>query len=126
MLEEQQHALIDQDLDDKKALDEFEELAYDANVPATNEGGLHQDTTTIDNKSMHNNNEDMEKDKNKEAILRPEAIFLHGLDEMSTKDIRTYCNDLPPLEKIEWINDTSCKHLVSPPLFLFSLSLSFS
>ncbi|KAI7850304.1 hypothetical protein BDC45DRAFT_246227 [Circinella umbellata] len=95
LLEEQQRALLDQDLDDEKALYEFEELANDSVLNEEKEP-----TTKI---PMNNDNKEKE-----EAIPRPEAIFLHGLDEMSTKDIRAYCNDLPPLEKIEWINDTSC------------------
>lgn len=40
---------------------------------------------------------------------RPEAILLQGVDEMKTRDIRVYCQDLP-LDKIEWINDTSCMY----------------
>lgn len=43
-----------------------------------------------------------------DSTLRPEAILLQGVDEMKTRDIRVYCQDLP-LDKIEWINDTSCK-----------------
>ncbi|ORY97902.1 hypothetical protein BCR43DRAFT_490532 [Syncephalastrum racemosum] len=38
---------------------------------------------------------------------RPEAILLHGVDDLSTKDIETYCQEHPP-NKIEWINDQSC------------------
>lgn len=43
-----------------------------------------------------------------DSTHRPEAILLQGVDEMKTRDIRVYCQDLP-LDKIEWINDTSCK-----------------
>ncbi|KAK4518368.1 C2 domain-containing protein [Mucor velutinosus] len=42
-----------------------------------------------------------------EALPRPTAIFLHGVDEMSTTDITTYTNS-PLLVKVEWINDSSC------------------
>ncbi|CDH55641.1 predicted protein [Lichtheimia corymbifera JMRC:FSU:9682] len=42
-----------------------------------------------------------------DSTHRPEAILLQGVDEMKTRDIRVYCQDLP-LDKIEWINDTSC------------------
>ncbi|KAG0172316.1 hypothetical protein DFQ28_003575 [Apophysomyces sp. BC1034] len=43
---------------------------------------------------------------------RPNVLFLYGLDEMSTRDIKTYCKGLN-LEQIEWINDSSC-NLVFP------------
>ncbi|GAN05340.1 hypothetical protein MAM1_0088d04810 [Mucor ambiguus] len=42
-----------------------------------------------------------------EALPRPTAIFLHGVDDMSTADITTYANS-PLLVKVEWINDSSC------------------
>ncbi|CEP13653.1 hypothetical protein [Parasitella parasitica] len=42
-----------------------------------------------------------------EALPRPTAIFLHGVDDMSTADITKY-TDSPLLVKIEWINDSSC------------------
>jgi hypothetical protein len=40
--------------------------------------------------------------------LRPEAVHVHGVDDMSTKDIEGYFSDYQPI-KIEWVNDTSCK-----------------
>lgn len=40
-----------------------------------------------------------------EALPRPTALFLHGVDDMSTKDITSYC---PSLVKVEWINDAAC------------------
>ncbi|KAG2198968.1 hypothetical protein INT47_013152 [Mucor saturninus] len=42
-----------------------------------------------------------------EALPRPTALFLHGVDDMSTKDITSYCNH-PLLQKVEWINDSAC------------------
>ncbi|GAA5806819.1 hypothetical protein MFLAVUS_000167 [Mucor flavus] len=42
-----------------------------------------------------------------EAMVRPTALFLQGVDDMSTKDITAYCNHVA-LEKVEWINDSSC------------------
>ncbi|KAI8081056.1 hypothetical protein BDF21DRAFT_462717 [Thamnidium elegans] len=42
-----------------------------------------------------------------EAMARPTALFLQGVDDMSTKDITAYCNHVA-LEKVEWINDSSC------------------
>ncbi|CAO3641722.1 unnamed protein product [Mucor fragilis] len=42
-----------------------------------------------------------------EALPRPSAIFLHGVDDMSTADITAYANS-PLLTKVEWINDSSC------------------
>jgi hypothetical protein len=42
-----------------------------------------------------------------EALPRRTAIFLHGVDDMSTADITKYANS-PLLMKVEWINDSSC------------------
>ncbi|KAI8638854.1 hypothetical protein BD408DRAFT_9877 [Parasitella parasitica] len=42
-----------------------------------------------------------------EALPRPSAIFLHGVDDMSTADITKY-TDSSLLLKVEWINDSSC------------------
>jgi hypothetical protein len=42
-----------------------------------------------------------------EALPRPTALFLHGVDDMSTADITAYANS-PLVTKIEWINDSSC------------------
>ncbi|KAI8891452.1 hypothetical protein K501DRAFT_166325 [Backusella circina FSU 941] len=42
-----------------------------------------------------------------EGLPRPNAIFLRGVDEMSTSDIKKYC-DSTDLLKVQWINDTSC------------------
>lgn len=42
-----------------------------------------------------------------EALPRRTAIFLHGVDDMSTADITKYA-DSPLLTKVEWINDSSC------------------
>lgn len=45
--------------------------------------------------------------------LRPEAVHLHGVDDMSTQDIKTYFSEYNPI-KIEWVNDTSCKAKFHP------------
>jgi hypothetical protein len=42
-----------------------------------------------------------------EALPRPTALFLHGVDDMSTKEISSYCHHAD-LVKVEWINDSSC------------------
>ncbi|KAL7329541.1 hypothetical protein PS15p_204619 [Mucor circinelloides] len=42
-----------------------------------------------------------------EALPRRTAVFLHGVDNMSTADIIKY-TDSPLLVKVEWINDSSC------------------
>ncbi|XP_038060835.1 nuclear cap-binding protein subunit 3-like [Patiria miniata] len=39
--------------------------------------------------------------------LRLEALFLSGVDEMSTQDVFNYFKDYDP-SSVEWINDTSC------------------
>ncbi|XP_022085690.1 nuclear cap-binding protein subunit 3-like isoform X2 [Acanthaster planci] len=39
--------------------------------------------------------------------VRAEAIFILGVDEMSTQDVFNYFKDYDP-SSIEWINDTSC------------------
>lgn len=42
-----------------------------------------------------------------EALPRPNRIFLHGVDDMSTENITSWCNQ-PNVEKVEWINDSAC------------------
>ncbi|KAI9268130.1 hypothetical protein BDA99DRAFT_504925 [Phascolomyces articulosus] len=87
----------DQQRQDQGPLDEKELSALESTI---------YDTTSAI-ADLEDSIQEQEGKDQKEAMPRPEAIFLHGLDEMSTKDIRAYCNNLP-LEKIEWINDTSC------------------
>ena len=41
------------------------------------------------------------------AEIRPEALFVKGVDEMSTQDVFSYFKEYDP-SFIEWINDTSC------------------
>ena len=45
-----------------------------------------------------------------DAELRPEAVYLHGTDDMSTADVFAYFRVYAP-RNIEWINDSSCKCL---------------
>ena len=40
---------------------------------------------------------------------RDEAVFLHGTNEMNTKDVLNYFTLYGP-SYLEWIDDTSCKH----------------
>ena len=40
--------------------------------------------------------------------VRPDALFVHGVDDMSTKDVFAYFSDFGP-GSIEWIDDTSCE-----------------
>ncbi|XP_077963240.1 nuclear cap-binding protein subunit 3 isoform X2 [Gasterosteus aculeatus] len=51
----------------------------------------------------------MDKDTMKKAIpnLRMEAIYVTGVDDMSTQDIFGYFKEYPPAH-IEWIDDASC------------------
>ncbi|XP_069001798.1 nuclear cap-binding protein subunit 3 [Embiotoca jacksoni] len=51
----------------------------------------------------------LDKDTMKKAIprLRMEAIFVTGVDDMSTQDVFGYFKEYPPAH-IEWIDDTSC------------------
>ncbi|XP_029304549.1 nuclear cap-binding protein subunit 3 [Cottoperca gobio] len=51
----------------------------------------------------------MDKDTMKKAIpsLRMEAIYMTGVDDMSTQDIFGYFKEYPPAH-IEWIDDMSC------------------
>ncbi|KAI7865582.1 hypothetical protein BDF14DRAFT_995340 [Spinellus fusiger] len=44
--------------------------------------------------------------------VRPEALFLKGVDTMSTDDIWEYCAGLS-LVKVEWVNDTCCNLVFS-------------
>ncbi|KAL4647563.1 nuclear cap-binding protein subunit 3 isoform X1 [Arapaima gigas] len=51
----------------------------------------------------------LDRDLMRKAIpkLRPEALHVCGLDEMSTQDVFAYFKEYPPAH-IEWIDDTSC------------------
>ncbi|XP_047463521.1 nuclear cap-binding protein subunit 3 [Mugil cephalus] len=51
----------------------------------------------------------LDKDAMKKAIprLRMEAIYVTGVDDMSTQDVFGYFKEYPPAH-IEWIDDTSC------------------
>lgn len=40
--------------------------------------------------------------------LRLEAVYVTGVDDMSTQDVFGYFKEYPPAH-IEWIDDTSCK-----------------
>lgn len=42
--------------------------------------------------------------------IRSEAIHLHGTNEMSTEDVFDYFSLYGP-SCVEWINDSSCKHI---------------
>lgn len=53
--------------------------------------------------------------------LRLEAIYMMGVDDMSTQEIFRYFKEYPPAH-IEWINDTSCKFLLR---YINSQSLTF-
>jgi len=48
-------------------------------------------------------------DKADPEDIRPEAVHIRGVDNLSTDDIKLYLNQLFPEEdfKIEWIDDTS-------------------
>ncbi|CEG71855.1 hypothetical protein RMATCC62417_07516 [Rhizopus microsporus] len=43
-----------------------------------------------------------------EALPRPTAIYLYGVNEMSTEDVKTYAGRPEALQKVEWIDDSSC------------------
>lgn len=45
---------------------------------------------------------------------RLDAILIHGVDDMSTKDVFAYFNDFAP-GSVEWIDDSSCKSLQNLP-----------
>ncbi|XP_048837250.1 nuclear cap-binding protein subunit 3 isoform X2 [Brienomyrus brachyistius] len=51
----------------------------------------------------------LDRDMMKKAIpkLRAEALYVCGVDEMSTQDVFGYFKEYPPAH-IEWIDDTSC------------------
>ncbi|KAI9496972.1 hypothetical protein BDB00DRAFT_785080 [Zychaea mexicana] len=110
MLEEQERNLIAQ-ASSSSAFDDIEAIADLESALGTGDDVFNTTTTMAvpaeDFRSEQKFNGEEEENQSKESIPRPEALFLHGLDEMSTKDIRAYCSNLS-LEKIEWINDTSC------------------
>lgn len=62
-----------------------------------------------------------------EALPRPTAIYLYGVNEMSTEDVKTYAGRPEALQKVEWIDDSSCKDTHSFFFFcLFFYSLFFN
>lgn len=56
------------------------------------------------------------KDVQPDVERRPEAVYLYGVDVMSTKEVLTYFDGYAP-KFVEWINDSSCKS-VSPSGFI--------
>jgi hypothetical protein len=42
-----------------------------------------------------------------DAPRRPDAVYLYGIDVMSTADVKAYFGDYGP-KFVEWINDSSC------------------
>lgn len=62
-------------------------------------------TTSATNTESNNNNT-----PNYDNLdTRPEAIYLFGVENMSTNDIQAYCQETT-LKKIEWVDDSSCKY----------------
>lgn len=47
-----------------------------------------------------------------EGETRSDAILIHGVNEMSTEDVFAYFRDFAP-GSVEWIDDSSCKSLIS-------------
>ena len=50
-----------------------------------------------------------------------EAIYVTGVDDMSTQDVFGYFKEYPPAH-IEWIDDTSCEqhtHRVQPHICVY-------
>jgi hypothetical protein len=45
-----------------------------------------------------------------DAPRRPDAVYLYGVDVMSTADIKGYFGNYAP-RFVEWINDSSCEWL---------------
>ena len=56
-----------------------------------------------------------------DAKIRPDAILIFGVNEMSTKDVFDYFQDYAP-GSIEWIDDISCM----PCYVAFSISTRFN
>lgn len=48
------------------------------------------------------------KEVPRDVERRPDAIYLYGVDVMSTEDALQYFGDYGPTF-VEWINDSSCK-----------------
>ncbi|KAI8069202.1 hypothetical protein BC940DRAFT_346163 [Gongronella butleri] len=42
-----------------------------------------------------------------ESNERSNAIYMHGVNDMSTADVRAFCKDTA-LDKVEWVDDSSC------------------
>lgn len=59
-----------------------------------------------------------------DAPRRPDAIYLYGVDVMSTADIKQYFGDYAP-RFVEWINDSSCGWLGREGWRWFGKTVSF-
>lgn len=70
------------------------------------------------------------KDAPEDLPRREEAIYLYGVDIMSTKDCMQYFDDYGPT-LVEWINDSSCKchstlHPTEGTLFIMATLLELA
>lgn len=43
-----------------------------------------------------------------DAPRRPDAVYLYGVDVLSTRDVLSYFGDFAPTF-VEWINDSACE-----------------
>jgi len=59
------------------------------------------------NSSLNLKTEDFRSASSSSGITRPESLYVHGVNNMSTQEIFNYFEDLQPIG-IEWISDKSC------------------
>lgn len=83
-------------------------------------------STTDPNSNLIEASSEVPNDEIKQSgpQARPDTVHLHGVDDMSTKDIEAYFAEYQP-SKIEWVNDTSCK-LKSESFFFGEKHLTFT
>lgn len=94
------------DLDTSDFEKELENYAAATNTSDNKDQAASSEADTVERGSSAQDDDDRHD--------RAEAILLHGVDDLSTKDIETYCKEHPPA-KVEWINDQSCKLLEPLP-----------
>ncbi|TDH05356.1 hypothetical protein EPR50_G00142850 [Perca flavescens] len=88
----------------------LKELLPDTSRRYENKAGAFITGIDVNSKeNVEHRNVFLDKETMKKAIssLRMEAIYVTGVDDMSTQDIFGYFKEYPPAH-IEWIDDTSC------------------
>lgn len=83
----------------------FKSPLVDAKKETTN--FTEEELDDLAKKLLEDVNEYNANQKDQCRLIRPEALYIHGVDKMSTEDIFSFCGSTYP-SHIEWINDISC------------------